>query len=245
MPPPRSSFCPGISIRCWAEKFRPAAPLIRRMIVRVVWDFWPGARSAAGASGHARHGPAALAALSYPGASNGRPAPRTAILSPGYRPSRRLRVFDGWSPAAAAFQPQAIAAPPATLEVLARRKLDGRLNLPSLTHALIALTPLGDPLVPDSLRDLFWRAFQVPLFEQLRGPRLESLAWECDAHAGLHLRHGHYVQNGTLLLECGGEWLPAGHGTEIMEHRCPCGHATPRLAASATRMSQPDVMILT
>lgn len=216
------------------------------MIVRVVWDFWPGARSAADPPGLARRGPAALAALCYPGASKGRPAARTAILAPGYRPNGRVRVFDGWSPAAAAFQPQAIAAPPATLEVLARRKLDGRLDLPSLTHAVIALTPLGDHLVTESLRELFWRAFQVPLFEQLRGPRLECLAWECDAHAGLHLRHGHYVQNRTLLLECGGEWLPAGHGAEIVEPRCPCGHATPRLAAAATRrLSQPDVMILT
>ncbi len=62
-------------------------------------------------------------------------------------------------------------------------------------------------------RERLWRAFRVPLFEQVIGPRGELLAAECEAHAGLHIETP------------GLAW--AGHGIETA--RCACGHATPRL----------------
>ncbi|MBX9604401.1 MAG: hypothetical protein K2X35_25595 [Bryobacteraceae bacterium] len=174
--------------------------------------------------------------------------PRTAILAAGYRPGARTGVFaGGWGFAAEAFQPQAIAAPPDRLEILARRVLAGRLEIRSLTHAVIALTTLGDRPAGEYLQDMLWNAFQVPVFEQIRGPRRECVAWECEAHAGLHLRHRHYVQNGSLLLECAGEWLPAGIEAQVDTERCPCGHSAPRLVVPAGQRKAllPDAMLLT
>lgn len=139
------------------------------------------------------------------------PAPRTAVLVNWFRPgllaSPQVRIFpEGWAAEAARFEPSAVAA---TLDQC--RNLCGVL-IPSLTHALVVLERPGWPRLTEADRDLFWRAFRVPVFEQIIGPSGQLLAGECEAHEGLH-------------IEAPGLQL----GEEIVESTpCPCGRATPR-----------------
>src|SRR5580658_2399320 len=70
---------------------------------------------------------------------------------------------------------------------LADRKERGLFELPSLKTAIVVLTTLGETLLVYHHRDTLWRAFGVPVFEQLRGPDGAVIARECEVHDGLHL----------------------------------------------------------
>jgi hypothetical protein len=142
------------------------------------------------------------------------PAPRTAVLAACFRQARfpvnaPIRVFpQGWSQEAAAFAPAAVAATREQLVGLAAVE-----RPPLITHAVIVLQGFGDrPLAPDE-RELLWRAFRVPVFQQIIGPRGELLAAECEAHDGLH------VETHGLAWE--------GYGLDSTP--CGCGRKTPRL----------------
>src|SRR5215471_21475838 len=98
------------------------------------------------------------AALRYPLP----PAPRTAVLVPWVRPSAQVRVFsEGWSPEVEAFQPAALAGDWAQFEALLGP------STPSLTHAIGVLARSPEELLSDSQRRDLWRAFRVPVFEQI------------------------------------------------------------------------------
>ncbi len=136
------------------------------------------------------------------------PAPRTAILAPGFQATRTARVFpQGWDERAERFQPQSIAAPIEELRRLALRNL-------RLEHAVIALTREGEEGLSNADRELFWRAFGVPVFEQLLDADNGLLATECDAHSGLHVVRG-----------C--------HGQPLDREACACGDHSPRISRGA------------
>jgi hypothetical protein len=105
------------------------------------------------------------------------------------------------------FEPAAIAA---TAEQC--RALTGFL-IPSLTHALVVLEHPGRPRLSDADRTAFWRAFRVPVFEQIIGPAGQLLAGECEAHEGLHIE-----APGLRLTEDMVDSTP-----------CACGRTTPRI----------------
>lgn len=139
------------------------------------------------------------------------PAPRTAVLVSWFRPtllpSQAVRIFpQGWGEDAARFEPFAVAA---TVEQC--RLLCGFL-VPSLTHALIVLERPGSPRLTEEDRNAFWRAFRVPVFEQIIGPSGQLLAGECEAHDGLHL------ESPGLRLT----------GDMVDISPCPCGRKTVR-----------------
>ncbi|HEY4359423.1 MAG TPA: hypothetical protein VGN17_00545 [Bryobacteraceae bacterium] len=147
------------------------------------------------------------AALAYPVP----PAPPTAVLKPWFRPRGLVRVFpQGWNAAAAAFTPCAIAGTWAQMEALLPE------HIPSLTHALIVLARPGEPLLTAAQRDKLWRAFRVPVFEQIIGDRGVVLAAECEAHDGLH------IESASFKSKLPRETAP-----------CGCGRKTPRLKPSA------------
>lgn len=130
-------------------------------------------------------------------------APRTAVLVPWFRAKDNVRVFEeGWSPEVAAFQPEAI--------VATREQL---LSLPrtDVSHALVAVALPGQPWLSSADRDQLWRAFGVPVFQQLVTESGELLAAECEAHDGLHLH------------------APEVPGYALDATRCACGLAIPRL----------------
>jgi hypothetical protein len=133
------------------------------------------------------------------------PAPRTAILAPGFQSTRTLRAFpQGWDQRTQRFQPQSIAAPCAELRRLASQGL-------RLEHAVIVLTQEGEDGLSATDRDLFWRAFGVPVYEQYLDENNRLLAMECDAHAGLHVVRG-----------C--------EDLHWEREACACGDRTPRIA---------------
>lgn len=113
---------------------------------------------------------------------------RAAILAPNFLESDSVRVFDpDRTQDTRRFEPDLIAAP---LNVLLRwAHAEGRVAraLPRVHRAIIAFVGTEDGALPDGARDLLWRTFEVPVFEQRIGADGSVLAWECEAHDGLHL----------------------------------------------------------
>jgi hypothetical protein len=132
------------------------------------------------------------------------PAPLTAVLTAGFRQTKLARVFPhGWNERAARFSPASIAGPLEQLLEVARARW-------RVEHSIVVFTFPGEPVLSALDRESFWKAFEVPVFEQYLGPKSQLLATECDAHAGLH------VVNGYDDLD--------------LEHEvCPCGNRAPRL----------------
>ena len=148
------------------------------------------------------------AALRYPIGD----APRTAVLGPWFRETRKpgpVAVFpSGWCAEAAEFAPVAIAATREQLLKLAAS------DPPALAHALIVIHQPGEVFLTGEERERLWRAFRVPAFEQIIGPRGELLAAECEAHDGLHVEVSRLNWDQYRV-----ETTP-----------CACGRKTPRLA---------------
>jgi hypothetical protein len=143
--------------------------------------------------------------------------PRTAVLSRCFRSGGNIRVFpQGWCEEAAAFQPATIAGSKAQLtSLLAKRPV-------SLTHALIAVLRPGEKLVTEGERERFWRAFGVPIFEQIVDSSGHLLASECEAHDGLHVDAAE-VELKTFEL----------HGYRLDHTPCGCGRRSPRIRGTS------------
>lgn len=134
------------------------------------------------------------------------PAPKTIVLAAGFQSTRTIRVFpDGWNEQAARLCPCAVAAPMKELHRLARAGIE-------LQHAVIVLMRGADARLLEEDRELLWRAFGVPVFEQCLGEDNVLLAAECEAHDGLHVV-GRGIQE-DVNLEAG---------------VCGCGSGVPRL----------------
>jgi hypothetical protein len=140
------------------------------------------------------------------------PAPRTAVLAPGFRDGRMARVFrHGWNEHAERYRPQAIAARREELHRLTGRGL-------RLEHAVIVLTQEEEPGLSGMDRDLFWRAFGVPVFEQYLNKDNLLLAMECDAHAGLHVLRGcEHLALEREACVCGDRSPRVSRGTRLEE----------------------------
>jgi hypothetical protein len=139
------------------------------------------------------------------------PDTRTAVLSRGFRSAGNVRVFpEGWSKDVEEFQPATIAGSKDQLASLMLKRI------PSLTHALICVSRSGDKRITEAERERLWRAFGVPLFEQVVDGSGHLLAGECEAHDGLHVE---------------------SQGFKLADHfvdssPCGCGRKTPRLRTS-------------
>ncbi len=132
------------------------------------------------------------------------PAPKTAILAPGFRNARLVRVFPhGWNAAAVKYRPAAVAGSFSQLASLAAGKV-------AITHAAICLCWEVDDLLTTAQREFLWSAFEVPVFQQLLGPANNLLAYECEAHAGLHA-------------------APEYGGPRTTPLACACGNGSTRL----------------
>jgi hypothetical protein len=131
------------------------------------------------------------------------PMPRTAILAPGFLETKLSRVFPtGWNEAAERFQPTSIAGTPDQLRRIARDGVRPQ-------HSVVAFTYDGQEGLTSADRELFWKLFGVPVFEQLLNAGNELIAMECDAHDGLHL---------------------VGEFEDLNRISCACGNPAPRMA---------------
>jgi hypothetical protein len=115
-----------------------------------------------------------------------------------------------------AWAPESLVLPLHLALMLADQKQRGLFDLPSLSTALVVLTSVEDSPLADHHRDLLWRAFGVPLFEQLLGANKEVIAAECEVHNGLHVLDSEFPIAGELMTEL-----------------CPCGAETPRVRRPA------------
>jgi hypothetical protein len=145
-----------------------------------------------------------MARTHYPSYS---PDLRIALLTPdlGIRQIRRKMR-----------RARAVAATAIVLRRLAEAVETGTVTLPPVDAAVIVFTGICHGELTALERDLFWRVFQVPVFQQLLSPDGQVLAMECDAHDGLHLLDATAPVSGyRVLLD-----------TEV----CGCGNPHPRLS---------------
>ena len=143
---------------------------------------------------------------------------RTAILSPWFEVRGGGRVLEDSSlPTLERYRPAALAGPVGTLRGVARRVLASPGARLPLEYGVLAFTALGRPALETEDRDLFWKAFRVPVFEQCRRWDGELYAEECVAHRGLHLRIATDPPNSAEAL--------------LLDERCECGDVAPRVAA--------------
>jgi hypothetical protein len=135
------------------------------------------------------------------------PALRIAVLTPDL-PLRQIRRRMGKCRVLAGTVP--------LLRSLAEAVESGSLTLPPVEAAIVAFTGICHGELTVLERDLFWRVFQVPVFEQFLSPDGRVLAMECDAHGGLH------------LLDPDAP-LP-GFRAFLDTSPCGCGNSQPRLS---------------
>ncbi len=117
------------------------------------------------------------------------------------------------------------------------------LALPGLCDAIVVLGSLRDGMLLPGERDMLWRCFGVPVFEQWLGLDGELLAWECEAHADLHFNPANHVieqVDGNLVVT---SWLAhstpvlrlaTGWRAELHSSPCACGLTGPVLAGLET-----------
>ncbi len=193
-------------------------------------------------------------AAKYAGRARGRrklPFPATAKLRVA-QVSATARCFysatpfpaDGWT-LLEGFRPQVLIGSITDLKRLASCAQARELNLASIDHAILILTPCGEEPASSAVRSLLWHSFGVPVYELLVASGGIVLASECEAYEGWHVEPGKSIAiSGTqILLRLGDrKTVATGLQGEVAEEPCPCGRSGIRLvklAASESRAERP------
>jgi len=164
---------------------------------------------------------------------------RAAVLTGNFRESESVRVFDPVRvPEIRGFDPGLIAAPLEILLPWTGAQPFGQ-PIPSVHRAIVAFSELENGGLLESTRDLLWQTFEVPVFEQWRGADGSVLAWECEAHEGLHVVEDRLVveQNSDrelILTSLTDRRRPmlrliAGFTGMLVDEPCACGRPGLRL----------------
>jgi hypothetical protein len=169
-------------------------------------------------------------------------ARKTAILTAGFRPSYGIRVLTkNWGKGLRQFGASALAGPTSVLQTLAIAMEAGTEEIPRPSHFIVIFTGGQHGELPRKDRERFWRVFQVPVFEQRVGFDGRVVAYECEAHDGLHiLPHRAAFEESagselllTSLTDLRYPTLRVGTRLwgSIQRSCCDCGDATARLMA--------------
>jgi len=146
-----------------------------------------------------------------------------------------------------------LAATPPALRRLCAAIEARALALPQLSDAVVVLGSIHDGMLLPGERDMLWRCFGVPVFEQWLGLDGELLAWECEAHSSLHLDPAAAeieLDRGELVVT---SWfarstpvlrLATGWRGEIARTDCSCGRSGPMLSALETFRVQDAALAL-
>lgn len=166
---------------------------------------------------------------------------RTAVLGPRLVESASVRVFHpSWIDQIRAFRPEALAGPVAVLMQLAEVARRAGEAIPTVTRAIVAFTGLEHGVLTDAGRDTLWQVFQVPIFEQYLGADGSLLAWECEAHEGLHT-----VEDNAIIEQSPDSELIL---TSLTDRRRPTirlvTSLTARLHAGACECGQPGPRLI-
>jgi hypothetical protein len=168
--------------------------------------------------------------------------PRTAILAPGFEQTSRVRVITKHrAQELRQYAASAMAGPVGVLREIAQGIESGREQIQPLQHFVVPFTGAHHGEMSEADREQFWRAFQVPVFEQRMGFDGRVIAYECEAHEGLHilpeLATIEETSRELLLTSLTDLRYPTLRvGTRIngaVQHECcDCGSATARLMAA-------------
>jgi hypothetical protein len=141
------------------------------------------------------------------------------VLEAGLAVERNARHFapEDWQ-AMQAWAPEAIVAPLEIALSLAEKRLGGLVDLSNLTAAVV-LTDIDGEALSEDRRELLWKAFGVPVFEQLRSREGAIVARECEVHDGLHVDPEARVAHELSALSA----------AMTVSEPCECGSETPRL----------------
>jgi hypothetical protein len=176
---------------------------------------------------------------------------RTAVLDARFTQNDFTRVFHpSWVDRIRKFRPEALAAPIGALRRLTEKAGDTL----TLTHAVIVFTGLDHGAMSQAERDWLWQMFEVPVFEQCLGLDGRLLAWECEAHAGLHL----VAENVVAERDAGSRLIvtsltdqrhPAIRivtriTAELESRACPCGVPGLRLIGLCEALSEGNMRAL-
>ena len=153
---------------------------------------------------------------------------KVAIIEARFESARNLRWFDQHDRSWMTWGPDALVLPLSLALLLADQKRCGQVQLPELSVAVVALSSMAEGPMDERQRGRLWRAFQVPVFEQLRDRDGVVIARECEVHRGLH------VDPKAAEVEMhAGELLTrrerTGLAGDMVRGCCECGAETPRL----------------
>ena len=166
--------------------------------------------------------------------------PKTAILMAGFQQTSGVKMIAGnWSKGLKRFGASALAAPLTVLRDLATAVETGEQEINGLKHFVIPFTGGEQGELREEDRERFWRVFQVPLFEQRLGFDGRVIAYECEAHSGMHIlpERAAFEETAdselllTSLTDLRHPTLRVGTRTsgKIQQECCDCGNASPRL----------------
>ncbi|MDX2268677.1 MAG: hypothetical protein NW208_11270 [Bryobacter sp.] len=181
--------------------------------------------------------------------------PKTAALRPGFRApmeSRAITIVGApLSPRKGVTVLQAeqwqrlhlsraemLAATPTILRQVVACVECSLMALPRLADAIVVLNSVEQGWLGRDEREMLWRTFGLPVFEQWLGLEGELLAWECVTHQGLHLntnsadfewRDGQLLVTSLVARRWITRRLETGWTGEVVAEKCPCGHDAPKL----------------
>jgi hypothetical protein len=169
--------------------------------------------------------------------------PRIAILMPGFEETSAVRTLtQDWRKCLKRFGASALAAPICVLRQMATAIELGQQEFRVLKHFVISFTGGDHGELRENDRERFWRVFQVPVFEQRLGFDGRVIAYECEAHNGLHIMPDRVAfeetaESGLLLTSLTDLRHPTLRvGTRLsrsIEHDCcDCGNAAARLVVT-------------
>lgn len=114
--------------------------------------------------------------------------PRIAYLVGPYKHDPALgRFSDLYSPEILLHRPHVLCGSGTLLCRLARGVAQGVQRPIPLRYGVVVQHRSPEEALTPQQRDLLWRVFQVPIFEQIALSNGTVLASECDAHEGLHI----------------------------------------------------------
>ncbi len=125
--------------------------------------------------------------------------------------------------------------------------------LPKLSDAIVVLNSVEHGLLQPGEKEMLWRTFGVPVYSQWLGLEGETLAWECEAHQGLHWNRqameleyegGQFLVTSLLARRRVTRRLETGWNGEIDSRPCPCGETAPRIRYLRSLSVAPDLEAL-
>jgi len=176
--------------------------------------------------------------------------PKTAVMMPGFEQTSAVKsVAKNGSQRLKRFGASALAAPVGVLREIAATIERGQQEMHPLKHFVVPFTGGDHGELREEDREQFWRVFQVPVFEQRVGFDGRVVAYECEAHDGLHVMperaaFEETAESGLLITSLTDLRYPTLRvGTRmarsIDNECCCCGNAAPRLVAA-----KPPLMLL-